>query len=610
MWPLLADIKRSSRYAGCEYGQIPAKDGEAVRFCLAFPDVYEIGMSYLGFQILYYLLKGLEHSDADRVYCPWTDLEEKIRLSGGTLASIEGGVPLNRFDVVGFTLQYELSYSNILTMLDLGRIPILSADRGDDDPLVAAGGVGAFAPEPLAPFIDFFCVGDGEVLLPKVTDVLFKARGRSREYKLASLAGIGGIYVPSLVECEYGPGGVSFRPRRGGGLSLPVRRASVESMDEAFLPEMLLVPSAGIVHDRVTVEIFRGCARGCRFCQAGMVGRPVRERSPGPLADRIVSLVDRTGWEEVGLLSLASCDYSGIEELVERLSPELESRNVKLGLPSLRMDAFSVNLAAGMGGMRRGGITFAPEAGTQRLRDVINKGVTEEDFESALRTAFSRGWDRVKLYFMMGLPTEIYDDLDGIVRLSRLAYSIGREYKKRTQVAVSLAGFVPKPHTPFQWEEQLPVEELRERGRHVKNSLSEGRRRITLKYHEPEQTFLEGVFARGDRRLAPVLLEAWRAGARFDGWSESFSLPTWMEAFDQAGVDPYWYVSRDRPEDEGLPWDHIHAGVDRDFLWRERLRSRQGILSPDCRVDGECSYAGENCQFCGACFRPAGASDG
>jgi len=604
-WPLLSNVKRSSRYAGCEYGALPEKSGGGVvRYCLAFPDVYEIGMSYLGFQVLYFLLKSLPDADADRVYCPWTDLEEQMRLQGAVLSSIEGGHPLRDFDVVGFTLQYELSYSNILTMLDLSGIPLLASDRGDRDPLVAAGGAGAFAPEPLAPFVDFFCVGDGEALLPPITDSLSRSAGRPRAERLARLSEIRGVYVPSMVDCEYSPDGVHFTPV-DGGRSLPVRRTVVESLDDAFMPNMLLVPSAGIVHDRVTVEVFRGCTRGCRFCQAGMVTRPVRERSPGPLARNIISLVDRTGWEEVGLLSLASCDYSGITELVRTLSPELASRNVRLSLPSLRMDAFSVELAAGMEAMRRGGITFAPEAGTQRLRNVINKGVDEEDFESSLRAAFSRGWDRVKLYFMMGLPTETDADLQGIVDLAARARSIGREYKRRPQVAVSLAGFVPKPHTPFQWEAQLPVDELRRRGRLVKNALAEvGRGGVTVKYHEPEQTFLEGVFARGDRRLADVLLSAWRMGARFDGWSEHFSFARWMEAFAEAGVDPSWYAERERPRDEGLPWDHVDAGVDREFLWRERLRSLDGALSPDCRQGGRCVLHGPSCLECGACLPP------
>lgn len=607
MWPLLSNVKRSSRYAGCEYGVIPPKDGNSiVRFCLAFPDVYEIGMSYLGFQILYFLLKNLPCGDADRVYCPWTDLEEQMRARETPLTSLESGRPLREFDVVGFTLQYELSYTNILTMLDLGRIPLLSADRGENAPLVAAGGVGALSPEPLAPFIDFFCVGDGEDLLPEVITLLSGAKGLSRREKLELLSGIEGVYVPSLVECDVGEGGVSFRSAAEKRVALPVRRRIVESLDDAFFPEMLLVPSGGIVHDRVAVELFRGCTRGCRFCQAGMVTRPVRERSVRPLAERIVSLVEKTGWEEVGLLSLASCDYSGIGELVRELSPMLAEKNVKLSLPSLRMDAFSVNLAAEMESMRRGGITFAPEAGTQRLRDVINKGVSEEDFENSLRTAFTKGWDRVKLYFMMGLPTETDEDLDGIVRLTERAYSIGKGIKKRVEVAVSVAGFVPKPHTPFQWEAQLSVDELRRRGRYVKNRLNEvGRGKISLKYHEPEQSFMEGVFARGDRRLAPVLLAAWRKGARFDGWTETFSFSRWMEAFEECGVDPHGYVSRERSPDEGLPWDHISAGVTKEFLWRERLRSREEKLSPDCREDGKCAACGAACLACGACFPPS-----
>lgn len=604
MWPLFSNVKRPSRYAGAEYGSIPPKeDGKGlVRFCLAFPDVYEIGMSYLGFQILYFLLKSLPLSDADRAYCPWTDLEGLMREGGVPLAGIESERPLNSFDVVGFTLQYELSYSNILTMLDLGRIPLLSADRGENNPLVCGGGPGALAPEPVAPFFDFFCVGEAEELLPEVVSVLSLMKGRPRSERLRALSSIAGVYVPSLIHWESLPGGGSAFSPNGPEVPLPVRRRIVESLDRAFYPDMLLVPSGGIVHDRVPMELFRGCTRGCRFCQAGMVTRPVRERKVSTVVDRTLSLVERTGWEEVGLLSLASCDFSGIFPVIKELSKTLENKRVKVSLPSLRMDSFSVNLAAEMESMRRGGLTFAPEAGTQRLRNVINKGVTDEDFNQCLETAFSRGWDRVKLYFMMGLPSESGNDLDGILELAERSLTIGKRAGKKVTVSLSVAGFVPKPHTPFQWEPQAGVEELREKGRYLKGKLTSrygGRNsRISLKYHEPEQTFLEGVFARGDRRLADAILAAWRKGARFDGWSETFSFPLWMEAFSQASIDPLNYTERRRAADEGLPWDHIDAGVSKAFLLREREKALQEELSPDCRPLAG-GVEGAPCRACG-----------
>lgn len=601
LWPLLSDVKRPSRYAGSEFGVLPSKEGgkELVRLCLAFPDVYEIGMSYLGFQILYFLVKSLPYADVDRVYCPWTDLEELMRGGNKVLSSLEGERPLKDFDVVGFTLQYELSYTNILTMLDLGGIPLLAERRGEEDPLVMAGGPGAFAPEPMAPFVDFFCVGEGEELLPEALKVLSETAGSSRSARLTALSGVEGVYVPSLTEVLPDPrGGVAFR---GAGTSLPVKRRIVPSLDEAFYPSMLLVPSGGIVHDRVSMEVFRGCTRGCRFCQAGMITRPVRERSPGTVVEKTLALVERTGWEEVGLLSLASCDYSSIGPVIEELSASLKPKNVRVSLPSLRMDSFSVDLAAGMQSLRRGGLTFAPEAGTQRLRNVINKGVTDEDFNNCLERAFALGWDRVKLYFMMGLPTETMDDLEGIVELAQRALSIGRAAGKKVEAALSVAGFVPKAHTPFQWEPQAGVEALREAGRYIKGKLTDrrgGRKsKISVKYHEPEQTYLEGVFARGDRRLASVLMTAWRKGARFDGWSETFNFPLWMEAFQETGVDPDEFAARHRPLDEGLPWDHIDSGVTKNFLIRERERAFSEGLSPDCRPLG--GLQGAPCRACG-----------
>ncbi len=614
MWPLLSDVKRPSRYAGCEFGARPPKEEKKglVRFCLAFPDVYEIGMSFLGFQILYFLLKDHPLGDAERVYCPWTDMETLLREKSLPLTSIESSRALSEFDVVGFTLQYELSYTNILTMLDLGGIPLFSACRGERDPLVCAGGVGALTPEPLAPFIDFFCVGDGEDLLPEVIDALSRTEGRPRKERLEILSRIGGVYVPSLLEVFYDEGGgvsMAFPGREDG---LPVRRRAVASLDDAYFPSMLLVPSGGIVHDRIPVELFRGCTRGCRFCQAGMVTRPVRERSASSVVEKTVDLVQKTGWEEVGLLSLSSCDYTDIRPVIRELTERLSPLNVTVSLPSLRMDAFSVNLAAEMQSAGRGGVTFAPEAGTQRLRNVINKGVTDEDFDTCLSAAFQSGWDRVKLYFMMGLPTETLEDLDGIVRMGERAVALGKRFKKRAKITLSVAGFVPKPHTPFQWEAQLSIEELRERGRYLKNAVSRlwgGKNSpLTLKYHEPEQTFLEGVFARGDRRLAPVLLAAWKRGARFDGWTETFSWPLWNDAFSEEGIDPAFYASRERPLGEALPWDHIDPGVSRSFLERERKRSREELLSPDCRPLGD--EGGSPCRFCGIPDCPAAEGKG
>lgn len=573
MWRFLCSAKKPSRYAGGEWGAIgrvtPGK--ERVSLCLSFPDVYEVGMSYLGFQILYEMASGIEGTRVERSYCPWTDAEALLREEGVPLCSLETGSPLSSFDILGFTLQYELTATNVLTMLDLGGVPLRTSLRGEGDPLVVAGGPGALAPEPISPFIDVFCVGDGELLLPELLETFASVRGKGRKAILETLAGIEGFYVPSL------PG------------KLPVKRRVLMDLDEGFVPSRMVVPSAGIIHDRAGVEVFRGCTRGCRFCQAGMVSRPVRERSPEKVVSIARELLVNSGYEEIGLVSLASCDYTGLEKVIDMLAPELEEKNIKLSLPSLRMDAFSVELADRLEKLGRGGLTFAPEAGTQRLRDVINKGISASDIETTFDEVFSRGWEKIKLYFMMGLPTETDRDLEAIIDLSRAARARAKSHGTRARIGVSVAGFVPKPHTPFQWDPQDTVEELARKGNLLKRMSRQAG--LSLNYHEPAQTFLEGVFARGDRSLSSVIEEAWRMGARFDGWSECFDTQVWMNAFSACKIDPLYFTARERGKDEQFPWEVIDTGVSRSFLFSEREKALAGALSPDCR-EGDCLACG------------------
>jgi len=595
LWPLLAAVKQPARYIGQEWGSATGeawKVAPGIRVCLAFPDVYEVGMSFLGFQILYALGNAQEGAVMERSYCPWVDMEASLRASGLPLSSIESRTPLNRFDAVGFTLQYELTATNILTMLDLGGIPLRSEDRGENDPLVLAGGPGALAPEPLAPFFDFFCMGDGEELFPLVLRVISETRGLPREERLSCLGKIPGVYVPQLASCEFSGTGVKIFSKQ----PFPIRKQFVRDMDSAFVPSSLIVPNTGIIHDRIPVEVFRGCTRGCRFCQAGMIYRPLRERSPEKVVEIARTLLEKTGWEEIGLVSLSSCDYSGLPRVLEALSGELREKSIKLSLPSLRMDAFSVELAAQLETVRKGGLTFAPEAGSQRLRDVINKGIDEDNIRMTLESMSDHGWDRVKLYFMVGLPTEIEADLQGIVEISKEAFRILRKRHRRAEVSVSVNGFIPKPHTPFQWEAQLPFQETEARCKWLKRQVANPK--ISLNYHDPRQGFLEAVLARGDSRLSNVIERAWRKGCRFDGWTETFRFDTWMEAFDSEGIDPAFFANRQRGMDEAFPWDHIDVGVSRSFLWREREKAFQGRITPDCRTG--------NCQGCG--FQPMDCS--
>lgn len=592
-------VNKPARYTGNEVNAV-VKDHEAVdcTICLSLPDVYEVGMSNLGLKILYQTLNDRADVAAERAYAPWVDMEEKMREDALALYSLETFTPVKRFDIVGFSLQYEMIYSNALNMLDLAGIALCSEDRDGLDPFVVGGGPCAYNPEPIADFFDLFVIGEGEEVMHDLADCLiaWKKEGKpgGRREFLRRAAQIGGIYVPSFYRVEYGGDKTvqSVTPLTPEAKPVIMKRL-VRDLDRADFVKRPVVPYIDIVHDRIMLELFRGCTRGCRFCQAGVIYRPVRERSPERLAKLAQELVECTGYDEISLTSLSSADYSCLGGLADELMEKMNGQKVSVSLPSLRIDSFSVDLAQKLRQVRKSGLTFAPEAGTQRLRDVINKGVTEDDLKKAAAAAFRQGWKQVKLYFMIGLPTETDEDIIGIAELAEMVARLYRETvgKRGVKVTVSVSSFVPKPHTPFQWFAQNTKEELARKQRLLKEHIKD--RSIHFSYHDAKTSYLEGVFARGDRRLGKVLLKAWEMGVKFDGWSEHFKYDVWMDAFRDTGIDPDFYNLRERAPEEVLPWDHISSGADKAFLLREYQNAVGGRTTPDCRRGA--------CGACGVC---------
>ena len=597
---ILSSVQKPARYTGGEFASIikPADEVEAT-ICLAFPDVYEVGMSYLGFKILYHLLNKQQGVQAERVYAPWIDMEAKMRERHIPLRTLETKKTLKECDIVGFTLQYELSYTNILNMLDLGGVPVLAAERTEEDPLVIVGGPCVYNPEPLADFFDFAIIGEGEEVMAEVMEA-YKAWKRAgkpggRQAFLQEVVKINGIYVPSFYEVEYNEN-LTVKAVRPVNVNAPavVYKRVVRDMNSVDFPTSPIVPFGEIVHDRIMLEVFRGCSRGCRFCHAGMVYRPVRERKPEVLKDLARQLVDNTGYNEISLVSLSSADYSCLAPMVHDMIDEFKDDRVSVSLPSLRIDSFCVAIAKEIQAVRKSGLTFAPEAGSQKMRDVINKGVTEEDLMNAVGAAFASGWNSVKLYFMIGLPFENDDDVLAIADLARkVQYKYYQVTGKRgCKVTCSASFFVPKPYTAFQWFAQDDLENIRRKQFLLKDEIKTIKN-VTLNYHDSKTGIIEAVFARGDRKVGKALLAAWQKGARFDGWSDCFDYERWLDAFAEAGLDKDFYAARQRGEHEVFPWEHISPGVSRKFLWNEWQKAYAQQLTHDCRRS--------TCTGCGVC---------
>lgn len=592
---ILPKVMKPTRYLGAEWNTVIKNwDEVKVRMAFAFPDVYEVGMSHLGLRIIYHLVNSYDDFLCERVFAPWVDMEELMREKEIPLYGLESFRPLKDYDVIGFTLQYEMSFSNILNMLDLAGIPWRSEDRSPEDPWIIAGGPCAYNPEPLAPFVDFFFVGEAEEALPQLLRLIQEQKENpvSRKEFLLKVAQVEGVYVPELYQVNYKEDGRIESITAEPGAPQVIKKGIVRDFDNSFFPTNPIVPYMEIVHDRIMLEVMRGCTRGCRFCQAGILYRPVRERSPETLLKQVEEMIKSTGYEEISLTSLSSGDYTCIQPVVREILDKYSKDKVNVSLPSLRLDSFDVKLAEEIQKVRKSGLTFAPEAGTQRLRDVINKGVTEENLLDAAESAFKSGWSSIKLYFMIGLPTETQEDLDGIASLAKKVADLGSKLGRRNvRVTVSTSSFVPKSHTPFQWEPQEGMFSLESKQKYLREALRD--RRIKYNYHDVKTSFMEAVFAKGDRRLADVLELAVKKGCKFDGWHEHFQYETWLEALEEVGLDPHFYANRAMDYDDVLPWDHIESGVSKKYLVREHHQALKGNLTLDCRF--------VDCTGCGIC---------
>lgn len=598
----LKKVEKPARYIGGELNSV-VKEEAALRFCFCFPDVYEVGMSHLGMQILYFAMNETDYA-CERAFAPWPDMAEAMKNEAIPLYSLETKRPLSEFDVVGFTLQYEMSYTNILYMLDLGQITLLANERQEEEPFVMAGGPCATTPEPLADFMDCFLIGEGEHLNIQVMDKVKEGRdaGLSRKKILRSLATIEGVYVPFLYEVTYKEDGTIKSHVPTAAEAKPViKRVRLHDMNATFQLDRQIVPFLETVHDRAVIELFRGCTQGCRFCQAGMMYRPIRERSVDTLTDMADSILKNTGYDEISLTSLSSCDYTHLMPLVHELSRTYEEKNVGISLPSLRLDSFIVDVLKEIEKVRKSGLTFAPEAGSQRMRDVINKNVTEEDLMRVVNAVFKEGWSRIKLYFMIGLPGETMEDVLGI---AHLAYKVKDAFFNRPKeeiqgnfrVTASASCFVPKGFTPFQWERQDTIDEFFEKIHAVKGAVRDPK--VKFQYHEPYLSRMEGILARGDRRVAKLILRAYENGQIFDGWSEFFRYDVWVKSMNDVGIDGDFYANRLREKDEILPWDFIDIGVKKVYLWKEYEKSKAALTTPDCRK--KCNGCGiENCEMWG-----------